>query len=116
MAEVDTWEGPEPKPNRREIRKVTLVDSEEGESNEESDINNRIKAPMILESLDQTRELITPENQGVGIWADDKLPPPSTGEKTSGSQRMKYLSPSFAGSCESRKETHKQERYLLSHG
>ena len=56
LAEVDTWEGPEPKPKRRRMRKVTMADSEEEESVAESDASDRIRALVILEdSGDEVR-------------------------------------------------------------
>ena len=83
LAEVDTWEGPEPKPKRRRMRKVTMADSEEEESAAESDVSDRIRAPVILE--DSGDEVRLPENPKVRVRSDDR-PPPSTGEETSGSE------------------------------
>ena len=57
---MDTWEGPEPKPKRRRMRKVTMADSEEEESAAESDVSDRIRAPVILE--DSGDEVRLPEN------------------------------------------------------
>ena len=83
LAEVDTWEGPEPKPKRRKMRKVTMADSEEEESVAESDVSDRIRAPVILEDYDE--EVRLPERQRVEVRADDR-PPLSTGEETSESE------------------------------
>ena len=83
LAVVDTLEGPEPKPKRRKMQKVTMADSEEEESVVESDVSDRIRAPVILEDYDE--EVRLPEKQRVKVRTDDK-PPPSTGEETSGSE------------------------------
>ena len=83
LAEVDTWEGPELKPKRRRMRKVTMLDSEEEESVPESDVSDRIRAPGILE--DSGDEVSLPENPKVRVRPNDR-PPPSTGEETSGSE------------------------------
>ena len=83
LAKVDTWEGPEPKPKRRRMRKVTMADSEEEESVAESDVSDRIRAPVIL--VDSGDEVRLPENPKVRVRSDDRLPP-NTGEETSGSE------------------------------
>ena len=83
LAEVYTLEGHEPKPKRRKMRKVTMADSEEEESIVESDVSDRIRAPVILEDYDE--EVRLPEKQRVKVRADDRRPP-STGEETSGSE------------------------------
>ena len=83
LAEVDTWEGPEPKPKRRKMRKVSMADSEEEESIEGSDVSDRIRTSVILEDYDE--EVSLPERQRVNMTADDR-PPPSTGEETSGNE------------------------------
>ena len=60
-----------------------MADSEEEESAAESDVSDRIRAPVILE--DSGDEVRLPENPKVRVRSDDR-PPPSTGEETSGSE------------------------------
>ena len=119
LARVQTWEGLEQKSKRRKMRRVTLEDSGDEGSRDESNISNRIRASTVLEGSDQARDVMTPENQGVRVRTDDKPLLPNTREGTSGNEldrRMKYPSPSFASGCENRKESQRQKTYLLNHG
>ena len=67
---MDTWEGPEPKPKRRKMRKVTMVDSEEEKSVAESDVSDRIRAPEILEDYDEEVRLFEKKKR----VSEDEIP------------------------------------------
>lgn len=80
LARIDTWEGPELKQTRRKRRTVTLADSEEEESGEESDYN-LIEDPRVFEVTEQGDKVIKPGDQEV----DEQPPMSNTGNRTCGS-------------------------------
>ena len=85
LAEIDTWKGPEPKAKRREMRKTTLVDSGEEESDYESDNDERILRGVELMDSNRQREIPVSVRHRVEMEADNP-PPPSTGEESSGGE------------------------------